>query len=90
MLTAAGRVPATAAVRDPLRGLRPVLTVTKTRTDVLVTAEAGIQSGKAREARQYGKPALDAGQLQPRSRSISDPSWLLKMRSRSGWSSTST
>ena len=44
-------------------GLRPVPTVTKTRTDVLVTAEAGTQSGKARKAEEYDKPVLDAGQF---------------------------
>ncbi|HLS63717.1 MAG TPA: AAA family ATPase, partial [Ruania sp.] len=43
--------------------LLPVPSVTKTRTDLLVTAEAGTQSGKARKAREYGKPVLDAGQL---------------------------
>ena len=42
-------------------GLRPVPTMTKTRTDVLVTAETGTQSGKARKAREYGTPVLDAG-----------------------------
>lgn len=41
-------------------GLAPVKTVTKTRCDVLVTAEAGTQSGKARKALEYGKPVLDA------------------------------
>ncbi|WP_210768992.1 AAA family ATPase [Ruania alkalisoli] len=41
-------------------GLRPVPSVTKTRTDVLVTAEPGTQSGKARKAREYGKAVLDA------------------------------
>ncbi|SEE97026.1 AAA family ATPase [Ruania alba] len=41
-------------------GLRPVPSVTKTRTDVLVTAEAGTQSGKARKAREYGKAVIDA------------------------------
>src|SRR5699024_12276554 len=44
-------------------GLHPVPSMSKTRTDVLVTAEAGTQSGKARKAREYGKPVLDAGQL---------------------------
>ncbi|MGJ9412664.1 AAA family ATPase [Aeromicrobium sp. CF4.19] len=41
-------------------GLAPVKTVTKTRCDVLVVAEAGTQSGKARKARQYDKPVLTA------------------------------
>jgi hypothetical protein len=41
-------------------GLAPVKTVTKTRCDVLVTAEAGTQSGKARKALEYGKPVLSA------------------------------
>ncbi len=41
-------------------GLAPVKTVTKTRCDVLVTAEAGTQSGKARKAAEYGKPVLCA------------------------------
>ncbi|WP_148239390.1 AAA family ATPase [Ruania zhangjianzhongii] len=44
-------------------GLHPVPSMTKTRTDVLVTAETGTQSGKARKAREYGKPVLDAGQF---------------------------
>ncbi|PRC57261.1 AAA family ATPase, partial [Mycobacterium sp. ITM-2017-0098] len=41
-------------------GLLPVKTVTKTRCDVLVTAEAGTQSGKARKAQEYGKPVFCA------------------------------
>ncbi len=41
-------------------GLVPVKTVSKTRCDVLVTAEAGTQSGKARKAVEYGKPVFDA------------------------------
>ena len=41
-------------------GLTPVKSVTKTRCDVLVTAEAGTQSGKARKALEYGKPVLCA------------------------------
>lgn len=36
-------------------GLKPVASVTKTRCEVLVTAEAGSQSGKARKALEYGK-----------------------------------
>ena len=41
-------------------GLTPVANVTKTRCDVLVVAEIGTQSGKARKARDYGKPVLTA------------------------------
>ena len=41
-------------------GLRPVKSVTKTRCEVLVTAEAGTQSGKARKAQEYGKPVFTA------------------------------
>ncbi len=41
-------------------GLAPVRSVTKTRCEVLVTAEAGTQSGKARKAHEYGKPVLTA------------------------------
>ncbi|ADU01124.1 AAA family ATPase [Mycolicibacterium gilvum] len=41
-------------------GLVPVKSVTKTRCDVLVTAEAGTQSGKARKALEYDKPVLCA------------------------------
>ncbi|UXA14550.1 AAA family ATPase [Mycobacterium sp. SMC-8] len=41
-------------------GLTPVKSVTKTRCDVLVTAEAGTQSGKARKAQEYGKPVFGA------------------------------
>ncbi|WP_370331976.1 AAA family ATPase [Mycolicibacterium hippocampi] len=41
-------------------GLTPVKTVSKTRCDVLVTAEAGTQSGKARKAREFGKPVVCA------------------------------
>ena len=41
-------------------GLVPVPSVTKTRTDLLVVAERGTQSGKARKAAEYGKPILDA------------------------------
>jgi len=44
-------------------GLTPVKTVSKTRCDVLVTAEAGTQSGKARKAAEYGKPALCADEF---------------------------
>ncbi|WNM27919.1 AAA family ATPase [Demequina capsici] len=41
-------------------GLVPVDTVTKTRTDVLVVAERGTQSGKARKAAEWGKPVIAA------------------------------
>lgn len=41
-------------------GLTPVANVTKTRCDVLVVAEIGTQSGKARKARDYAKPVLTA------------------------------
>jgi len=41
-------------------GLTPVASVTKTRCDVLVVAEIGTQSGKARKARDYGKPVITA------------------------------
>jgi hypothetical protein len=37
-------------------GLQPVATVTKTRCEALLTAEAGTLSGKAKNARKYGKP----------------------------------
>lgn len=39
-------------------GLAPVRSVTKTRCEVLVIAEAGTQSGKARKAQEYGKPVF--------------------------------
>ncbi|WP_304523517.1 AAA family ATPase [Aeromicrobium sp. Leaf350] len=41
-------------------GLTPVANVTKTRCDLLVVAEIGTQSGKARKARDYGKPVVTA------------------------------
>lgn len=44
-------------------GLVPVKTVSKTRCDVLVTAEAGTQSGKARKAAEYGKPVFTAAEF---------------------------
>ncbi|KGI66904.1 AAA family ATPase [Mycolicibacterium rufum] len=44
-------------------GLVPVKTVSKTRCDVLVTAEAGTQSGKARKALEYGKPVFCADEF---------------------------
>ncbi|WP_422116544.1 exonuclease domain-containing protein [Brachybacterium sp. UNK5269] len=42
------------------RGLVAVPTLTKTRTDVLVVAEAGSQSGKAKNAAKWGKPVIVA------------------------------
>nr|WP_276548828.1 exonuclease domain-containing protein [Brachybacterium muris] len=42
------------------RGLRAVPTLTKTRTDVLVVAEAGSQSTKAKNAARWKKPVLTA------------------------------
>jgi hypothetical protein len=45
------------------RGLAPVETLTKTRSDVLVVAEAGSQSGKAKKAAQWEKPVLTAEQF---------------------------
>ncbi|MET0900790.1 MAG: AAA family ATPase [Mycobacterium sp.] len=44
-------------------GLAPVKSVTKTRCEVLVTAEAGTQSGKARKAAELGKPVFSADQF---------------------------
>ena len=44
-------------------GLKPVQSVSKTRCDVLVTAEAGTQSGKARKAQEYGKPVFTADEF---------------------------
>lgn len=41
-------------------GLAPVKSVTKTRCEVLVTAEPGSQSGKARKAQELGKPVFSA------------------------------
>ncbi|MGP5412106.1 exonuclease domain-containing protein [Brachybacterium paraconglomeratum] len=42
------------------RGLRAVPTLTKTRTDVLVVAEAGSQSSKAKNAARWEKPVITA------------------------------
>lgn len=42
------------------KGLVPVASVTKTRTDVLVVAQRGTQSGKAKRAAEWGKPVIDA------------------------------
>ena len=44
-------------------GLAPVKTVTKTRCEVLVTAEIGTQSGKARKAHELGKPVFSADEF---------------------------
>ena len=41
-------------------GLRWAPGVSKTRCDVLVVAEVGTQSGKARKAKEYGKPVISA------------------------------
>lgn len=41
-------------------GLVPATNVTKTKCDLLVVAEVGTQSGKARKAREYGKPVISA------------------------------
>lgn len=38
------------------KGLEPVDTVTKTKCDVLIVAERGTQSGKARQAEKFQKP----------------------------------
>ena len=37
--------------------------MTKTRCDLLVVAEVGTQSGKARKAREYGKPVISADEF---------------------------
>lgn len=61
-LDAAGRV----VERDEMErlaasaGLAPVRSVTKTRCEVLITAEAGTQSGKARKAQEYGTAVFTA------------------------------
>lgn len=44
-------------------GYAPVANVTKTRCDVLVVAEAGTQSGKAKKAIEYGKPIFTASEF---------------------------
>ncbi|WP_199254150.1 AAA family ATPase [Mycolicibacterium mengxianglii] len=44
-------------------GLAPVKSVTKTRCEVLVTAEAGTQSGKARKAVELGKAVFSADEF---------------------------
>lgn len=40
------------------RGLVAVPTLTKTKTDVLVIAETGSQSNKAKNAAKWGKPVV--------------------------------
>lgn len=45
------------------RELVPVTTVTKTRCDVLITAEDGSQSTKAKNAAKWGKPVFTAGEF---------------------------
>ncbi|RZI96231.1 MAG: AAA family ATPase [Microbacterium sp.] len=44
-------------------GLVPASNVTKTKCDLLVVAEIGTQSGKARKARDYGKPVISADEF---------------------------
>jgi hypothetical protein len=44
-------------------GLVAVPTVTKTRCDILITAEVGSQSGKARKALEWGKPVFSAAEF---------------------------
>ena len=44
-------------------GLEPVDNVTKTRCDVLVVAEHGTQSIKARNARKWDKPILSVAEF---------------------------
>lgn len=64
-LDSAGReVPREAMERmAAVAGLIPVKSVTKTRCEVLVTAEAGTQSGKARKALELGKPVFSADEF---------------------------
>jgi len=49
--------------RAEAAGLVPVRSVTRTRCDALVVAEAGTQSAKARKAAEYGKPVLTAAEF---------------------------
>lgn len=44
-------------------GLVPVKNMTKTKCDVLIVAEVGTQSGKARKAVDYGKPVFSADEF---------------------------
>ncbi len=45
------------------QGLVPVDSMTKTKTDVLVVAEAGSQSGKAKAAAKWEKPVITAAEF---------------------------
>ena len=45
------------------QGLRWAPNVSRTRCDVLVVAEPGTQSGKARKAKEYGTPVISAAEL---------------------------
>jgi hypothetical protein len=62
---AAGRVLSRDEIEDiaTAAGLTPVKSVTKTRCDVLVTAEEGSQSGKAGKAHEFGKPVYCADEF---------------------------
>lgn len=53
-------------------GLVPVATVTKTRCDLLVVAELGTQSGKARKAAEYGKPVISVADFLAAAATITD------------------
>lgn len=44
-------------------GLEPVGSVTKTKCDVLVAADTSSMSGKAKKAREFGKPIFGAGEF---------------------------
>lgn len=58
----AGREVSKAALEELVvsLGLRWAANVSKTRCEALVVAEVGTQSGKARKAREYGKPVFSA------------------------------
>jgi ATP-dependent DNA helicase PIF1 len=62
---AAGRVLSRDEIEDiaTAAGLTPVKSVTRTRCDVLVTAEVGSQSGKAGKAHEFGKPVFCADEF---------------------------
>ncbi|MGW5386396.1 AAA family ATPase [Nocardia sp. NPDC003963] len=45
------------------RGLAPVASVTKTKCEALIAAEAGTQSGKAKQAIKFAKPIFTAQQF---------------------------
>lgn len=77
-LTAGARVCFTGDVLDPVhgwlsreqmwaiamrRGLVISMNMTKTRTDVLVVAQRGTQSGKAKKAYEWGKPVVSASEF---------------------------